>query len=90
MSRVAWLVCGGLVLGGVSLPGMLCVCSVHHSTPMRTLAHAMRVLEWSMHIGWWFLAGWTLTLTLCVLKLAYAVHQFRNEVKTLKKTSRDW
>ncbi len=45
MTRVAWLVCGGLVLGGVSLPGMLCVCSVHHSTPMRTLAHAMRVLE---------------------------------------------
>ena len=45
MSRVAWLVCGGLVLGGVSLPGMFGVFSVHHSTPMRTLAHAMRVLE---------------------------------------------
>jgi len=24
--------------------------------------------EWSMHIGWWFLAGWTLTLTLGVFK----------------------
>src|SRR5437660_11369962 len=69
MTRVAWLVCGGLVLGGVSLPGMFGVFSVHHSTPMRTLAHAMRVLEWSMHIGWWFLAGWTLTLTLGVFKL---------------------
>ena len=25
--------------------------------------------EWSRPIGWWFLAGWTVTLTLGVLKL---------------------
>ncbi len=24
--------------------------------------------EWSRPIGWWFLAGWTLTLTLGVFK----------------------
>jgi len=84
MTRVAWLVCGGLVLVGVSLHGMFGVFSVHQSTQMRKVEHAMRVLggdamtgdeatavreEWSRPIGWWFLAGGTLTLTLGVLKL---------------------
>jgi len=45
MTRVAWLVCGGLVLVGVSLHGMFGVFSVHQSTQMRKVEHAMRVLE---------------------------------------------